>query len=302
LSDGADRAAGAGLWPALAQARGDASGRLPFLLAGRRVGSIDPAQRPALAALCGGDPRWRLGDAAIELLGVERADEALAVVNAALRATGLVRAWRDEPYPVFDTAGPGRELVALARQERAASRFWGTLTLGAHANGWVAGDDGRPAGLWIAQRAFDKATDPGALDNLVGGGVPAGQDPWQTLLREGWEEAGLPAARMARAQPGRVVALDRAIPEGWQHEWLYVYDLALAPGEQPLNQDGEVASFRCLPVAEAIALARDGPMTVDASLVTLDFALRHRLLGGDQAATEAAAAALWVPVAPPRGP
>ncbi len=258
-------AAAAPAWPALAQARADASARVPFLLAGRRVGSVDPAHGPALAALCGSDPRWRIGNDAVELLAAEDADAALAAINATLRGQGLVRAWRDEPYPVFDTDVSGGALVPLARQERAASRFWGTLTLGAHANGWVAGADGRPAQLWIAQRAFDKATDPGALDNLVGGGVPAGQDAWQTLQREGWEEAGLPPERMATALPGRVIALDRPIPEGWQHEWLYVYDLALSPGEQPQNQDGEVANFRCLPMAEAVALARDGPMTVDAS-------------------------------------
>ena len=32
------------------------------------------------------------------------------------------------------------------RFERAAARFWGSLTLGAHCNGWVAGPGGRPAG------------------------------------------------------------------------------------------------------------------------------------------------------------
>ncbi len=46
----------------------------------------------------------------------------------------------------------------------------------------------------------------------------------------------------------------------------------------PVNQDGEVAELRLLPVAQALALASGDDMTTDASLVTLDFALRHRLL------------------------
>ncbi len=46
----------------------------------------------------------------------------------------------------------------------------------------------------------------------------------------------------------------------------------------PHNQDGEVAGFRCLPLDEALALAAGDQMTVDAALVTLDFALRHALL------------------------
>jgi 8-oxo-dGTP pyrophosphatase MutT (NUDIX family) len=176
--------------------------------------------------------------------------------------------------------------------ERAAARFWGTLTRGAHANGYVAGADGRPLALWIAQRAFTKATDPGLHDNLVGGGVPAGQSPWETLQREGFEEAGLDAECMAAARPGRVLAIDRAVPEGWQHEHLHVFDLALPADRVPHNQDGEVQGFELLPVTQAIARARGGSMTVDASLATLDFLLRHRLLGPEHGALEAALAPL----------
>jgi hypothetical protein len=45
----------------------------------------------------------------------------------------------------------------------------------------------------------------------------------------------------------------------------------------PINQDGEVAELRLLPVDEALMLAAGDTMTVDAALVTLDFALRHQL-------------------------
>jgi len=190
--------------------------------------------------------------------------------------------------------GMTASLRLLACIERASSRFWGTLTFGAHCNGWLAGADGRPASLWIAQRAFDKATDPGAHDNLVGGGVPLGQTAFETLLREGWEEAGLPAEVMRRATPGRAIDLLRDIPEGLQHERIQVYDLQLQPHEQPVNQDGEVHAFKLLPVADALALAAGDTMTADAALVTLDFALRHGLLApAFEAALAARSAALW---------
>lgn len=266
-------------WPAIAAARrGDRAARVPVRLAGHAVGSVARAHLAALPAALVGDGR------------VELPAEAAALdrLNRALHAQGLVQGWRDEAFPVLEP-GSGRELL---RMERAAARFWGTLTLGAHANGYVAGADGRPVALWIAQRAFSKATDPGRHDNLVGGGVPAGQSPWQTLQREGFEEAGLDAACMAGARPGRVLAVDRAVPEGWQHEHLHVFDLALPPGLEPRNQDGEVHAFDLLPLPQAIALARGGTMTVDASLATLDFLLRHRLLGPEQAALEAALAPL----------
>jgi 8-oxo-dGTP pyrophosphatase MutT (NUDIX family) len=269
-------------WPAIAAARaGDHAARVPLRLHGVPVGSVARAHLPALRALL----PTGVADDGVAL----QADESqFAHLNQALREQGLIRAWRDEPYPVFAPDG----LQVLARIERASARFWGTLTLGAHANGYVAGADGRPAALWIAQRSFDKATDPGLFDNLIGGGVPAGQSPWLTLQREGWEEAGLDAAQLRQARPGRVWRLERDLPEGWQLELLHVFDLALPAGLMPQNQDGEVHAFTLMPVPDALALARSGTMTVDASLATLDFALRHGLLGEDAAALAQAASPL----------
>lgn len=271
-----------GDWPALAAARaGDHTMRVPLRLHGVPVGSVARVHLPALRALLS----TGVADDGVAL----QADEAqFAHLNSALREQGLIRAWRDEPYPVFAPDG----LQVLARIERASARFWGTLTLGAHANGYVAGANGRPVALWIAQRSFDKATDPGLFDNLIGGGVPAGQSPWQTLQREGWEEAGLHAALLRQARPGRVWRLERDLPEGWQLEHLHVFDLALPDGLVPQNQDGEVHAFTRMPVADALALARSGRMTVDASLATLDFALRHGLLGDEGDALARAAAPL----------
>jgi hypothetical protein len=92
-----------------------------------------------------------------------------------------------------------------------------------------------------------------------------------------------------------VLQLDRDVPEGLQFERLHVFDIELPHGVTPSNQDGEVAEFRCLTVAEALAHARAGDMTVDAALVTLDFALRHRLLPADEHAGAARTSeGLWV--------
>jgi 8-oxo-dGTP pyrophosphatase MutT (NUDIX family) len=262
-------------WFAIPAARRCEVPRVPFEIDGRVVGSLACHHLGALARhaeLLHIEPqRVALRCAA------EARDGAFAQLNQALREAGLILAWRDEPYAVLEHPGA----PVLARIERAASRFWGTLTFGAHCNGYVADEQGRPTHLWIARRSLTKATDPGLYDNLVGGGVPAGQTPQETLVREGWEEAGLTPQQMARATPGRVIRLWRDIPEGFQHEWLYAYDLQLRPDVTPQNQDGEVAELQLMPVADALALAATDRMTVDASLVTLDFALRHRLLAGD---------------------
>jgi len=260
-------------WHALGAATLATLPRVPFIVAGRRVGSVATAHLPALRAF---EPLLAVHDDHVELLAAAR-DAAFTHINNRLREQGLIRAWRDETYPVVDPNMPA-PLAPLARFERAASRFWGTLTFGAHATGYVAGPDGQPAQLWIARRSFAKATDPGLYDNLIGGGVPAGQTPDETLVREGFEEAGLRPAQLAGARRGSVLRLARDIAEGFQHEWLHSYDVELPPGTVPVNQDGEVAAFALLPLDEALALAAGPAMTVDAALVTLDFALRHRLL------------------------
>lgn len=285
-------------WPALAAATAaDANARVPLRVCdgvggpARLAGSVAREHLPLLAAwpqALGVDERG----VALHLPAAER-DGFLAQVNDALRQAGAIVAWRDETYALLALpdggAAPQPPTHHLARLERASARFWGSATFGAHCNGYVADGQGRPTHLWIARRSYTKPTDPGLLDNLVGGGVPHGQTPAEAVVREGWEEAGLTAAQMAGIRPGRVLRVARDLPEGFQLEWLSVFDLALPVGQQPVNQDGEVHSLHCLPVAQALAHAAAGDMTVDAALATLDFALRHRLLAGPEAAALAPA-------------
>ncbi|MFD2451348.1 NUDIX hydrolase [Ideonella paludis] len=274
------------LWPCLHSARHALNPRRAVMLQGPSaevaIGSVAEAHLAALAAW----PEWvqisadavrlRLGDSH------DAVSASWATLNAALRAQGLILAWRDEPYGVWDEHG-----VSHATIERAASRFWGTLTLGAHCNGYVADDHGRPTHIWVAKRALNKPTDPGMLDNLIGGGVPLGQSPWEALQREAFEEAGLAPDEIAQATPGSVIELHCDIPEGLQREHLHVFDLHLAQGRSPVNQDGEVAWHQCWPVADALAAAAQGQMTVDAALATLDFAVRWGLITPQDPAAEA---------------
>jgi 8-oxo-dGTP pyrophosphatase MutT (NUDIX family) len=259
-------------WHALNEARQQVQPRRPFVVDNERVGSVDEAHLSALQPW----GRWvELREQAVVLTATpSERDAVFAEMNHRLREQGLVRAWRDEPFPLLSP----RTGEVRAVFERASARFWGTLTLGAHCNGWVAGPDGLPQQMWIARRSATKATDPGKLDNLIGGGVPMGQTPWDTLVREGFEEAGLNPEQMARATPGRVIELDRDVPEGRQFERLHVFDLRLEPSEIPSNRDGEVAELHLLTLRETCEVAASALMTVDAALVTLEFLLRHGAL------------------------
>lgn len=271
-------------WHALTEARRQIRPRRPFFVDGERVGSVDEAHLSALQPW----GRWvEVRAEAVVLTAAPDKREALFnEMNRRLHEQGLIRAWRDEPFPLLSPT-TGR---VLATFERASARFWGTLTLGAHCNGWVAGPDGEPEQMWIARRSPTKATDPGKLDNLIGGGVPMGQTPWDALVREGFEEAGLSPAQVARAVAGRVIELDRDVPEGRQFERLHVFDLELRDTECPVNQDGEVAEWGLWSIRDICEAASRADMTVDAALATLDFLLRRGLCQPPSAATSLAQA------------
>jgi 8-oxo-dGTP pyrophosphatase MutT (NUDIX family) len=276
-------------WPAIELARAcDGPARIPFVLADERGPVLGSVALDHLEALRAWPDAFELSTArdgsprALALrLPASGRDARLAQIHARLRADGLIVAWREEPYPLRDRAGGVHGTI-----ERAASRFWGTLTLGAHCNGYVGDASGRPTHLWIARRSDAKATDPGRLDNLIGGGVSAGQSPREAVVREGWEEAGLEPHRMAGLARGGLIHLECDIAQGRQHERLHVFDLAMPADLVPRNVDGEVAEHRLMPVAEALARAAAGELTTDAALATLDFAVRHRLIEPQAAGAE----------------
>ena len=106
-----------------------------------------------------------------------------------------------------------------------------------------------------------------------------------TLNKEAWEEAGIPATLAARAELEETVEIHREQPDGLQRETIFVHDLALPADFRPCNQDGEAVEHRLVSLDEAARLIANasGPQTVttDASLVVLDFLLRHGAIAAD---------------------
>lgn len=202
---------------------------------------------------------------------------AMAAVAHALAREGALTAWRDELYAVCEDFGA----APLFLLERAAARYFGIHTYAAHVNGVVAGDD--PAMLWFARRSPSKAIDPGQLDNLVGGGIAAGRGVADTVVKEAFEEAGIDAALAATARPAGSLYVERLHADGLQRETIFVHDLDLPASFVPANQDGEVVAYRrvALDGAAALIAATAGPdvVTVDASVVVLDFLRRYAAFG-----------------------
>ena len=110
--------------------------------------------------------------------------------------------------------------------------------------------------MWVARRAADKLLDPGKLDHLVGGGVPAGLTPAETLVKEAAEEAGVPAALCAAARHVGTISYAMERPEGLRRDRLHMYDLVLPDGFVPEPRDGEVAGFELWPASEVLERVR----------------------------------------------
>lgn len=203
---------------------------------------------------------------------------ALADVTRALASDGTIKGWRDETYAV--RIRPQDE--PLFHIERAAMRFFGLTSVATHLNGYVRGVEEMGSvpifRIWIARRSATKSIDPGMLDTLVGGGVASGQDPWNALLRECGEEAGIERALATQARSAGILQVCHEASEGLHSEMLYAHDLEMPVGFRPRSVDGEVSEFLCLAPAEVADRIANGEFTVEAGLVTLDFLVRQQLI------------------------
>ena len=194
---------------------------------------------------------------------------AFAEVLAALARDGIIRGWRNELVSVsHHYSGP-----ELLRMERAATRHFGVMAYAAHLNGFTRRKGSVHA--WIAQRSAGKSIDPGKLDNLVGGRIAAGFAVDETMRKEAWEEAGIPPALLEGLYCTGAVRVEYSVPEGLHREILFVHDLWLPADFTPVNQDGEVANVRCLPVEDVIAAILAGEFSLDAGAVMVDALIRQ---------------------------
>jgi len=253
--------------PCIAAARRfDATRHLPFMIGPLRVGWIRLqdvellARWPEVFAL---HPRQVV--LAAHLQSVEDRSAALGSVINALAAEGRITGWRNETYAIrnaFDDA-------PLAFIERAASPFFGTMTYGVNVNGIVSLAGGETA-MWLARRSLQKPIDPGLLDTLVGGGIGWGCSVPEALVKESWEESGIPAELARHALAGRCLHFLHEVPSGTHAEQLFIYDLELPADFVPCNQDGEVSEHRLAGPAEVLQCLRDESMTIYAGLSVLD--------------------------------
>ena len=192
-------------------------------------------------------------------------DAALADIAHALRGLGPAARWRNELVTVTDSDGK-----PISRIERAATRALGIATQAVHLVG--ASPEGH---VWVQQRSFDKATDPGLWDTMVGGLVSHGEGLRETLARETEEEAGLRLPSLARVLRMGHVNVRRPVPEGYMVERIDMFQATVPGVLKPVNRDGEVAAFECLPPEALWQRMLDGALTLEATLILLHWLQRH---------------------------
>jgi 8-oxo-dGTP pyrophosphatase MutT (NUDIX family) len=244
-------------WLARARAAAEVAlpaSRSPIRIEGRpsAVGSIEPGLAERLAAA--GLPLRRAADAWVVEAPV---DASLATIARWLHREGHCSHWRDEALAVCDDDGR-----ACAVVERSVARALGIATAAAHLVGTT------PAGhVWVQQRAFDKAVDPGAWDTLVGGLVAAGETVRGALARETREEAGLELDALGALRCVASTRVLRPVADGWMDEAIAIFHAVVPAGREPVNGDGEVERFECLPPGVLLDRLDAGAFTLEATLI-----------------------------------
>jgi 8-oxo-dGTP pyrophosphatase MutT (NUDIX family) len=245
------------------------SERVAFRVGATIVGWV----KPDLAGALAGFPQIAAGPAGLTLTD----PPALQQIASALAERGLHR-WRGEAFDVRATAGG----PVLAQIDRGALPAFGIAAEGVHVNGLVRRADG--TWLWVARRAANRPLDPGKLDHIVAGGIPAGLDPFQTLIKEAEEEAAIPTDLAGKAVPAGLLSYAMERAEGLRRDRLHCYDLELPEGFQPRPGDSEVESFELWPVARVFAAVRDtDAFKFNVNLVLIDLFLRSGMIAGEEA-------------------
>ena len=177
--------------------------------------------------------------------------------------------------------------AVIGALDRGALPSFGIAATGVHLNGLIE-RDGKTL-LWVARRAADKLLDPGKLDHLAAGGVPAGLDPHETLLKEAAEECGLAPSLLRDTRPVATIryAMDR--PEGLRRDTLACFDVTLPADWRPEARDGEVEAFELWPLDRVMDAVRNTELfKFNVNLVLIDLFIRRGLVAEPDAGRLAA--------------
>ncbi|PNX95552.1 nudix hydrolase chloroplastic-like, partial [Trifolium pratense] len=203
---------------------------------------------------------------------LKTADERTSAVGYVIEHLGEehIPGIRNELYPVKSSF----DKPIFFSLERAAAPYFGIKAYGIHMSGYVELDGEKH--LWIAKRSPSKSTYPGMLDHLVAGGLPHGIDCQENVVKECEEEAGIPRSISIKAKPVGAVSYMDIDGYRYKRDVLFCYDLILPESFVPKNEDGEVESFKLIPVKQVAEVIRTTQFfKPNCAIVIIDFLFRH---------------------------
>ncbi|KAK4684395.1 hypothetical protein P7C73_g5786, partial [Tremellales sp. Uapishka_1] len=178
--------------------------------------------------------------------------------------------WRNETYMIYasprssvfpePTSAP---LTNIAFDcERSACAVFGFATYGVHLTAYEG--EGADMKIWIPRRSATKPTWPSLLDNTVGGGIPSGMKPFDSLIKECDEEASFPEAFVRKHVK-------------------YTYDMKLPlqsdpEYRKPTPHDDEVESFSLLTIPQVLAALKNSEFKPNCGLILVNFLVRHGII------------------------
>ena len=106
--------------------------------------------------------------------------------------------------------------------------------------------------------------------------------PARALIERAGEEAAIPEVLARQARPVGTISYTAQTENGIRADLLYLYDLHLPADFRPVNRDGEVAEFLCLPLDEVARLVRETEeFKLNSAVVVIDYLIRHGYLTPD---------------------
>lgn len=168
--------------------------------------------------------------------------------------------------------------------ERAGATLFGLVSRGVHMTVYTLTCGSLK--IWTPRRSSHMRTYPGMLDNSVAGGIGMDETPFQCLIREAEEEAGL-SNELVRSEAISCGTLSyfqawRSSP-GSEYQSLqpglqYVYDLQVDEDVVLRPSDGEVAEFNLWSTEQVMQALRLGEYKPSCALVLIDFFIRHGVI------------------------
>jgi 8-oxo-dGTP pyrophosphatase MutT (NUDIX family) len=258
------------------------SSLLDFVVDGITLGKVTPSRAKLLSETDAGQgPVFAIQDGKVALTAVagdtsESRTLAVEKVMEKLRDDGVVTGWRDELYPVAESFYS--EPIFL--MERAAVALLGIREYGVHVNGLVQSSPTEAPKMWLGRRSPTKSKYPGMLDHIAAGGQPAGIGLLDNVVKECFEEAGIPFdMTFAGIHAAGAISYEfySSSKDQVTRAVMFNFDLYLPPDFEPKPVDGEMTEFILWDIQqlkESMDPDYPDPIKPNCYVVIIDYLLR----------------------------